>query len=71
MWRHIFLWLYNLFLSNDVLDKYELRSTNSEWMSQNENIYISIKDGILIYKQENKKGDMMSQVLRGKFLNLS
>lgn len=65
---YIILWLYNLFLSNDVLDKYELRSTNSEWMSQNENIYISIKDGILIYKQENKKRGHDESSAPGKVL---
>lgn len=47
----------SFYFSNTSLGEYELRSTDSEWMSQNESTYISIKYGTLIYKQDNKRSD--------------
>ena len=50
------LLMYNLYLSNNVLDKYELRSADSKWISKDKDIFLFIKDGTLkICKRENIK----------------
>ncbi|WP_455246803.1 hypothetical protein [Rothia aeria] len=59
------LLMYNLYLSNNVLDKYELRSADSKWISKDKDIFLFVKDGTLkICKRENIKSCDSSSYLK-------